>query len=150
MTSRRTGAAVAALTAILGIGATGCSSDDAPEGSSGGLSPLGDQPASVTVDYRVDAPSGAADITYTEADGTLQIVDDAELPWSLEFTARRSEQAGASPNLSVTPADVLAPGSDTEELSCRVTVDDEVAAEQTGPLQVMCAVPDLRMAAAGD
>lgn len=72
------------------------------------------------VTYEVFGSGTYADINYLDLDGKPQRLDGAALPWSLTL---QTTAASAMPN-------IVAQG-DSESITCRVTVDDEVKDERT-------------------
>jgi hypothetical protein len=72
------------------------------------------------VTYEVFGSGSTAVINYLDLDGKPQRVVSADLPWTLRLT---TTSPSASPNL-------LAQG-DGHDISCRITVDDEVKDERT-------------------
>jgi hypothetical protein len=72
------------------------------------------------VTYEVFGSGSTAVINYLDLDGKPQRVASADLPWTLRLT---TTSPSASPNL-------LAQG-DGQDISCRITVDDEIKDERT-------------------
>jgi Mycobacterium membrane protein len=71
--------------------------------------------------YEVFGPPGTvADISYFDANGDLQFVQGASLPWSVEF-----------PITAATAGGNVAAQGDSDSLGCRITVDGVVKTEKT-------------------
>lgn len=64
-------------------------------------------------------PGTRADISYFDINTDPQFVQQISLPWSLEFDITASTAVGS----------VMAQG-DSDNIGCRITVDDEVKAEK--------------------
>jgi Mycobacterium membrane protein len=70
--------------------------------------------------YEVFGPPGTvATISYFDADADPQVVNDAPLPWSVEFPI---SDATAMGNISAQ--------GDTDSIGCRITVGDKVKDEK--------------------
>ncbi|WP_165618307.1 MmpS family protein [Mycobacterium talmoniae] len=71
--------------------------------------------------YEVFGPPGTvADISYFDVNAEPQLVEGAQLPWSLQFEITKAATVG----------NVVAQG-DGDSIGCRIVVDDEVKAERT-------------------
>jgi len=71
--------------------------------------------------YEVFGPPGTvADISYFDVNGDPQHLKGAHLPWSLEFAISSTTAVG----------NVMAQG-DSDNIGCRILVDDVVKAEKT-------------------
>jgi Mycobacterium membrane protein len=70
--------------------------------------------------YEVFGPPGTvADITYFDVNGDPQLVQQANLPWSLKFATTQAAVV----------ANIVAQG-DSDSIGCRIVVDDVVKAER--------------------
>ena len=70
--------------------------------------------------YEIFGPPGtAADISYFDVNAEPQHVQGASLPWSLQFAIAETSAVGS----------VVAQG-DSDDIGCRIIVDDEVKAER--------------------
>lgn len=71
--------------------------------------------------YEVTGPPGTvADIAYFDVNGNPKFVKSASLPWSLKVDISKATAVG----------NVMAQG-DSDSISCRILVGDEVKAENT-------------------
>jgi hypothetical protein len=71
--------------------------------------------------YEVFGPPGtAADISFFDADGDPQYIEDVALPWSLEFPITAATGVGS-----------VAAQGDSDSIGCRLLVDTAVKAEKT-------------------
>ena len=70
--------------------------------------------------YEVFGPPGTvADISYFDVNGDPQLVEGANLPWSLKFVT----------NQAAVVANIVAQ-SDSDSIGCRIVVDNVVKAER--------------------
>lgn len=65
------------------------------------------------------APGTVADISYFDPDADPQFVKQVALPWTLQFDITKATAVGS----------IMAQG-DSDNIGCRITVDDEVKAEK--------------------
>jgi hypothetical protein len=72
------------------------------------------------LNYEVFGPPGTvADITYYDVNGDPQLVQGANLPWSLKFVTTQTAVV----------ANIVAQG-DSDSIGCRIVVNDVVKAER--------------------
>jgi hypothetical protein len=70
--------------------------------------------------YEVFGPPGTiADISYFDINANPQFVQKVSLPWALKFDITKATAVGS----------IMAQG-DSDNIGCRITVDDEVKAEK--------------------
>jgi hypothetical protein len=72
------------------------------------------------VKYEIFGSAGHANVNYLDLSAEPQRVDGAPLPWTLVLSTMAPS---VFPNISAQ--------SDGDQLSCRITIDDEVKAEKT-------------------
>lgn len=65
------------------------------------------------------APGTVADISYFDINTDPQFIKDVSLPWTLHFDITKTTAVGS----------IMAQG-DSNNIGCRITVDDEVKAEK--------------------
>lgn len=65
------------------------------------------------------APGTVASISYFDINAEPQFIKDVSLPWSLQFDITKATAVGS----------IMAQG-DSDNLGCRITVDDEVKSEK--------------------
>ncbi|MDV3128645.1 MmpS family protein [Mycobacterium sp. 21AC1] len=65
------------------------------------------------------APGTVADISYFDINTDPQFIKDVSLPWTLHFDITKTTAVGS----------IMAQG-DSDNIGCRITVDDEVKAEK--------------------
>ncbi|MCC9185022.1 MULTISPECIES: MmpS family protein [Mycolicibacterium] len=70
--------------------------------------------------YEVFGPAGTvADISYFDVDAEPQFIQKVSLPWTLQFEISKATAVGS----------IMAQG-DSDNIGCRITVDNEVKAEK--------------------
>ncbi len=70
--------------------------------------------------YEVFGPPGTlADISYFDVNADPQFIQQVSLPWSLQFDITKTTAVGS----------VMAQG-DSDNIGCRITVDEEVKSEK--------------------
>ena len=71
--------------------------------------------------YEVSGPPGTlADVSYFDGDGNPKFLKSVSLPWSLQIDIGKATAVGS----------VIAQG-DSDSISCRILVDQQVKAEKT-------------------